>query len=102
LIRWFGWEWSGIGQTFVESLLLLYAFVAIHCDIFKHNLIGVVLTYNFNLRKYKLMNLESSIGAFLLTVLYLIYLVITFIFHLFIALAKYQPVHLLSTNYKCT
>jgi hypothetical protein len=38
-----------------------------------------------------LINLESSIGAFLLTVLCLIYLVITFTFHLFTALAVYQP-----------
>jgi hypothetical protein len=37
------------------------------------------------------MNLESSTGAFLLTALYLIYLVITFKFHLFIALAEFQP-----------
>jgi hypothetical protein len=29
LIRWVGWEWSGIGQVFVESLLLLCACVAI-------------------------------------------------------------------------
>jgi hypothetical protein len=34
---------------------------------------------------------ESSIGAFLLTALYLIYLVITFTHHLFLALAEYQP-----------
>jgi hypothetical protein len=51
LIRWFGWEWGGSGQAFVESLWLLCAFVAILCDILKHNLIGVVLTYNFNLKK---------------------------------------------------
>jgi hypothetical protein len=29
----------------------LCAFVIILCDIFKYNLIGVVLTYNFNFRK---------------------------------------------------
>jgi hypothetical protein len=34
---------------------------------------------------------ESSVGAFLLTALYLIYLVITFTYHLFSALAEYQP-----------
>jgi hypothetical protein len=34
---------------------------------------------------------ESYIGAFLLTALYLIYLVITFTCHLFLALAEYQP-----------
>jgi hypothetical protein len=34
---------------------------------------------------------ESSIGAFLLTALYLIYLFITFTYHLFPALAEYQP-----------
>jgi hypothetical protein len=36
------------------------------------------------------MNLESSVGAFLLTVLCLNYLVITFTFHLVTALAEYQ------------
>jgi hypothetical protein len=41
-----------------------------------------------------LMNHESSIGAFLLTALYFIYLVITLAYHLF--------QHLLSTNHKCT
>jgi hypothetical protein len=40
------------------------------------------------------MNHESSLGAFLLTVLYFIYLVITLAYHLFL--------HLLSTNHKCT
>jgi hypothetical protein len=34
---------------------------------------------------------ESSVGAFLLTALYLIYLIITLTYHLFLALAKYQP-----------
>jgi hypothetical protein len=34
---------------------------------------------------------ESSVGAFLFTTLYLIYLVITSIYHLFLALAEYQP-----------
>jgi hypothetical protein len=34
---------------------------------------------------------ESSEGAFLLIALYLIYLVITFTYHLFPALAEYQP-----------
>jgi hypothetical protein len=38
-----------------------------------------------------LINLESGIGAFLLTTLCLIYLVVTFTFHLFTALAEYQP-----------
>jgi hypothetical protein len=37
------------------------------------------------------MNLESSIGAFLLKALCLNYLVITFTYHLFTALAEYQP-----------
>jgi hypothetical protein len=36
-----------------------------------------------------LINLESSIGAFLLIVLCLIYLVIIFIFHLFTAPVEY-------------
>jgi hypothetical protein len=34
---------------------------------------------------------ESSVGAFLLIALCLIVLVITFTYHLFIALAEYQP-----------
>jgi hypothetical protein len=34
---------------------------------------------------------ESSIGAFLLIALSRIYLVITFTYHLFLALAEYQP-----------
>jgi hypothetical protein len=34
---------------------------------------------------------ESSIGAFLLIALYLIYLVITFAYYLFLALPEYQP-----------
>jgi hypothetical protein len=38
-----------------------------------------------------LTNLESSIGVFLLASLCLIYLVITFTYHLFSALAEYQP-----------
>jgi hypothetical protein len=37
------------------------------------------------------MNHESSVGAFLLTALCHIYLVIIFTYHLFIALAEYQP-----------
>jgi hypothetical protein len=40
------------------------------------------------------MNLESSVGAFLLTALCLIYLVVTFTYHFLL--------HLLSTNHKCT
>jgi hypothetical protein len=47
----FGWEWGEIGQNFVGSLWLLCAFVAILWDILKYNLIGVVLTYNFNYGK---------------------------------------------------
>jgi hypothetical protein len=50
-----------------------------------------VLTYNFNLRKYELINLESNVGAFMLTVLFLIYLVVTFTYYLFSTLAEYQP-----------
>jgi hypothetical protein len=61
------------------------------CDILKRNLIGVVLTYNFILRKYELLNLESCVGAFLLRALCLMYLVITFTYHLFTAHAENQP-----------
>jgi hypothetical protein len=38
-----------------------------------------------------LMNHESSIGAFLLTMLYLIHLVITLAYRIILALAEYQP-----------
>jgi hypothetical protein len=65
--------------------------VVIVCDILKYHLIGVVLTYNFYFGKLVLINLESSIGSFLLTALCLIHLVIIFTFHLFTALAEYQP-----------
>jgi hypothetical protein len=51
----------------------------------------VVITYNFNIVIRMLIINESSIGAFLLTTLYLIHLVITFAYHLFPALAEYQP-----------
>jgi hypothetical protein len=51
----------------------------------------VVITYNFNIVNRMLIINESSIGAFLLTTLYLIYLVITFPYHLFPTLAEYQP-----------
>jgi hypothetical protein len=65
--------------------------VAILCDILKYNLNGVVLTYNFNFGLYEQINLESSVGAVLLIALCIIYLVITFTYHLFTALAEYQP-----------
>jgi hypothetical protein len=51
----------------------------------------VVLTYNFNIVDRMLIINESSLGAFLLIALYIIYLVITFTYHLFSALAEYQP-----------
>jgi hypothetical protein len=51
----------------------------------------VFLAYNFNIVILVLIIGELSIGAFLLTALYLIYLVITFAYHLFPALAEYQP-----------
>jgi hypothetical protein len=38
-----------------------------------------------------LINLESSIGVFQLTASCLIYLIITFTFHLFTAPVEYQP-----------
>jgi hypothetical protein len=46
----------------------------------------VLLTYNFNFRKYELIDLESSLRAFLLIAVCLI----TFIYHLFTALPEYQ------------
>jgi uncharacterized membrane protein len=72
-------------------VITLCPFVIILCDIFKYNLIGVVLTYNFNYRKYKLINHESNVGAFLLTTFCLIYLVVTVTYHLFTVLTEYQP-----------
>jgi hypothetical protein len=68
--------------------------VAILCDTLQHNLIGVVLTYNFNLRKYELLNPESCVGAFLLIVLCLI--------TMSLPLQSTYLLHLLSTNHKCT
>jgi hypothetical protein len=67
-------------------VITLCPFVIILCDILKYNLVRVALTL-----ENELINLESSVGAFLLTALCLIYLVITFTFHLFTALAEYQP-----------
>jgi hypothetical protein len=51
----------------------------------------VVITYNFNIVNRMLIINESSLGAFLLIALYLIYLVITFAHHMFPAHAEYQP-----------
>jgi hypothetical protein len=51
----------------------------------------VVLACNFNLVIGMLKINESCIGAFLLAALYRIYLVITFTYQLFPALAEYQP-----------
>jgi hypothetical protein len=51
----------------------------------------VVLAYNFNLVNRMLIINESSLGAFLLIALYLIYLVINLAYHMFPALAEYQP-----------
>jgi hypothetical protein len=75
----------------VNPLWNLCAFVVILCEILKYHLIGVVLTDNFNFGKYVLINLESSIGAFVLTALCLIYLIITITFHLFTAPTEYKP-----------
>jgi hypothetical protein len=49
------------------------------------------LAYNFNFRKYVLINYESCVGAFLLQPYYLIYIIFTLAYHLFTALAEYQP-----------
>jgi hypothetical protein len=51
----------------------------------------VVLTYNFNMVEMMLIINESSLGAFLLIALYIIYLVITFAYQLFPVLVEYQP-----------
>jgi hypothetical protein len=51
----------------------------------------VVITYSFNIVNRMLIINEASIGAVLLTTLYLIYLVITFAYHLFLAHVEYQP-----------
>jgi hypothetical protein len=57
---------------------------------FKSNLMGS-LACNFNLVISMLIINESCMGAFLLTALSCIYLVVTFAYHLFPALAEYQP-----------
>jgi hypothetical protein len=59
-------------------------------DMLKFNLIGS-LDCNLNLVNSMLIINESCIGAFLLAALYRIYLVITFTYQLFLALAEYQP-----------
>jgi Na+/H+-dicarboxylate symporter len=64
--------------------------VAILCDILKYNISGVVITYNFNFGMWELINLGSSVGAFLLTALCHVFLVITFTYHLFTTLAEYE------------
>jgi hypothetical protein len=56
----------------------------------KSNLMGS-LACNLNLVISMLIINESCIGAFLLVALYCIYLVITFTYQLFPALAEYQP-----------
>jgi hypothetical protein len=43
-----------------DFLVPLCAFLMILCDIFRYNLIGVVLTYNFNFRKWKLINHQAK------------------------------------------
>jgi hypothetical protein len=50
----------------------------------------VVLAYNYNLVNRMLIINESSLSAFLLIDLYLIYLFIIFAYHMFPALAEYQ------------
>jgi hypothetical protein len=61
------------------------------CGIFLFQLNWVVLAYNLNIRRYVLINDESSIGAFLLQPYYLIYLVIALACHFIPGLAEYQP-----------
>jgi hypothetical protein len=76
----------------VESSRLLCACVAIPYDMLKLNLTGSFS--NLNLVNSTLIINESSVGVFLLTALYLIYLVIPLHINYFL--------HLLSTNHKCT
>jgi hypothetical protein len=60
-----------------DHFVPLCAFMIILCDtLIKLN--WVVLAYNFNLVNRMLIINDSSIGAFLLTTLYLIYLLVTF------------------------
>jgi hypothetical protein len=80
-----GWFWSGLYETYV----ILCACVAMFMVCLSLTS-WVVLAYNLNLVNSMLIIYESSIGAFLLTALYLIYLVITFTCHLSPALAEYQ------------
>jgi hypothetical protein len=51
----------------------------------------VVIAYNFNFRDYVLINHESSICAILLMALLHFNVLLYFAYHLFPALAKYQP-----------
>jgi hypothetical protein len=68
----------------------LCAFVIILCDTLIQ-LNWVVLACNIILVNRMLINGESSLGAIMLTTLYIIYLVITLCILFIPALAEYQP-----------
>jgi hypothetical protein len=64
---WFACEWEDFGVACVESYDLLNPFVDHTLRLIQHK--WVVLTYNFNIVILVLIIGESSIGAFLLTIL---------------------------------
>jgi hypothetical protein len=64
---WFGWEWNGFSLACVEPYDLYNLFVDHTLRLIQHN--WVVLAYNFNVVILVLIIGESSIGAFLLTIL---------------------------------
>jgi hypothetical protein len=64
---WFGWEWDGFGLACVELYDPWNPFVDHTLRLIQHK--WVVLAYNFNVVILMLIIRESSIGAFLLTIL---------------------------------
>jgi hypothetical protein len=64
---WFGWEWDGFGLAYVESYDLYTPFVDRTLRLIQHK--WVVLAYHFNIVILVPIIRESSIGAFLLTIL---------------------------------
>jgi hypothetical protein len=80
-------EMGGFGLYVTYVILCAYVTILMVCLSLTY---WVVLACNLNLVNSMLIIYESSIGEFLLTVLYLIYLVITFTCYLFPTLADYQ------------
>jgi hypothetical protein len=103
--EWDGWIWFGITLwycvilcalcdplcTFVDQTLCPFVPLWSYFVIYLNSTQWVVPACNFNLVNSMLIINVSSVGALLLTTIYLIYLVITLTYHLFPALAEYQP-----------